>query len=66
MLEHFEHFDLEGTLVTADALFSKKKMFAAIVNKQVDYCIPVKDNAKAVSHTIDSACTAALNAEDNK
>ena len=61
-----EHFDLEGTLVTADALFSKKKMFAAIVNKQVDYCIPVKDNAKAVSHTIDSACTAALNAEDNK
>ena len=66
MLEHFEHFDLEGTLVTADALFSKQKMFEAIVNKQADYCIPVKDNAKAVSRAIDAAFTAALNTEDDK
>ena len=64
--ELLEPFDLEGTLVSADALFSKQKMFAAIVNKQAYYCIPVKDNAKAVSRAIDAAFTAALNAQDGK
>ena len=61
-----EPYELEGALITADALFSKQKMFEAIVNKQADYCIPVKDNAKAVSRAIDAAFTAALNTEDDK
>ena len=56
-------FNLQGTLVTADALFAKKTMFEAIVNKQADYCIPIKDNAKLVSRSIDEAFTAALNAD---
>ena len=61
--ELLKPFNLQGTLVTADALFAKKTMFEAIVNKQADYCIPIKDNAKLVSRSIDEVFTAALNAD---
>lgn len=54
-------FDLDGTIVTADALFAKASMFEAIVNKGADYCIPVKDNAKLFKRDIDDAFTRVLN-----
>ena len=43
--ELLKPFNLQGTLVTADELFAKTTLFKAIVNKQADYCIPIKDNA---------------------
>lgn len=61
--ELLEPYDLQGTLITADALFSKQNMFAAIVNKQADYCIPVKDNAKLVKKAIDATFTATLSGD---
>ena len=63
--ELLKPYDLQGTLVTADALFAKQNMFEVIVNKQADYCIPVKDNARLVSRAIDAAFTAALTADDD-
>lgn len=64
--ELLEPFDLDGTIVTADALFAKAGMFEAIVEKGADYCIPIKDNARGVKKAIDKAFTDALNATDDK
>lgn len=63
--ELLEPYDLDGTIVTADALFSRASMFEAIIKKGADYCVPVKDNTKVVKREIDAAFTAVLNASEN-
>lgn len=62
--ELLKAYDLEGTIVTADALFTKAGMFEAIIEKKADYCIPVKNNAKTFVKDIDEAFTKVLNAPE--
>lgn len=44
--------DLEGCIVTADALNTQKKIAQAIVDAQADYILPVKENHKELLEDI--------------
>ena len=57
-------FDLDGTIVTADALFAKASMLELIIERGADYCIPVKDNTRVVKAAIDDIFDRSMLARD--
>ncbi len=50
-----EKIDLEGLIVTGDAMFCQKTITSLIVEKGGDYVLPVKKNQKDLNEEIKSA-----------
>lgn len=54
-LRLLETIDLEGMIVTGDAIFCQKTITSRIVEKGGDYLLPVKDNQKDLREEIETA-----------
>lgn len=54
-LELLEKLDLEGLVITGDAIFCQKTITSQIVEKGGDFLIPVKDNQKDLREEIETA-----------
>ena len=55
-LRLLETIDLEGMVVTGDAIFCQKSITSRIVEKNGDYLFPVKGNQKDLREEIETAC----------
>ena len=47
-----ETFDVAGLVITTDALLTQRKFCQEILERQADYCLPVKANQKQLSEDI--------------
>ncbi len=54
-LRLIDELDLEGMIVTGDAIFCQKTITSRIVDKGGDYVIPVKNNQKDLREEIETA-----------
>lgn len=52
MPELLDLIDIEGTIVTADAMSCQKKIVSKIIEKRADYTIAVKENQPTLLHDI--------------
>lgn len=50
--ELLDLIDIEGTIVTADAMSCQKKIVSKIIEKKADYTIAVKENQPTLLHDI--------------
>ena len=50
--EFLNLIDIEGTIVTADAMSCQKKIVSKIIEKKADYTIAVKENQPTLLHDI--------------
>lgn len=58
--------DIEGLVVTIDAMGCQKKIVSAIVEKKADYVLAVKDNQPNLHEDIQSALSALVEATDGE
>lgn len=58
--------DLEGAVVTADAMHCQKETVQAIVNKEADYLLIVKGNQPTLQDALHQAIIEAMNADDGR
>jgi len=54
-LKLLDRLDLQGKIVTGDAIFCQKSITAKIVEQEGDYVFPVKDNQKNLRENIQTA-----------
>ena len=59
MLDLLDKIDIEGLVLTGDAIFSQKNICNKIVDKGGDFVFTVKENQKHLRHTIQAATGAA-------
>jgi predicted transposase YbfD/YdcC len=59
-----EQLDLQGAVVTADAMHCQKETAALIVKKEADYILQVKGNQPSLQTALNEAITKALEQED--
>ena len=58
--------DLEGAVVTADAMHCQKETVQAIVTKEADYLLIVKGNQPTLQDALHGAIIEAMNADDGR
>lgn len=58
--------DLEGAVVTADAMHCQKETVRAIVTKEADYLLIVKGNQPTLQDALHGAIIEAMNADDGR
>ena len=51
-MELLKAFDVTGLVITTDALLTQRKFCQEILDRQADYCLPVKANQKQLSEDI--------------
>ena len=51
-IELLKALDVSGTIITTDALLTQRKFCQEILQRQADYCLPVKANQKQLSMDI--------------